>query len=75
MVRFILGQYLAKKGLSSAQLERTVKGIAPITARKYAAGERNPTLESLDKVITALRQLTGEEVTVADLLEYVPNKR
>jgi DNA-binding Xre family transcriptional regulator len=28
--------------------------------------------DSLDKIITALRELTGEEITPNDLLEYVP---
>jgi DNA-binding Xre family transcriptional regulator len=29
--------------------------------------------DSIDKLITALRSLTGEEITVSDLLEYIPD--
>jgi DNA-binding Xre family transcriptional regulator len=31
--------------------------------------------DNLDKVITALRELTGKEITPNDLLEYIPDKR
>ena len=71
MIQFRLKDYLASKDITAYKLGQTVKGLERVTIKKYAAGERTPTLDSLDKVITALRDLTGEEVSVCDLLEYV----
>jgi hypothetical protein len=71
MIRFKLKDYLDAKGISAYKLGQTVKGLEPVTVRKYAAGERMPTLDSLDRLIVALRELTSERVSVCDLLEYV----
>lgn len=70
MIQFLLKEFLDSKNISAYRLGQTVKGLERVTIKKYAAGERTPTLDSLDKVITALRELTGEEVSVCDLLEY-----
>ena len=70
MITFKLKEFLEEHDLSAYKLGQAVEGISEITVRKYAAGERQPQLESLDAVITALRALTGKDVTPGDLLEY-----
>jgi DNA-binding Xre family transcriptional regulator len=53
--------------LSNGRLSRT--GIYRLTADDLKAIR----FESLGVLIPALRELTGEQVEVSDLLEYVPN--
>jgi DNA-binding Xre family transcriptional regulator len=74
VIVFNLKHLLEKHGISSYKFERSVEGYAPVTIKKIVSGENNPSLESLDKIITALRNLTGENVTPNDLLEYIPDK-
>jgi predicted transcriptional regulator len=73
VIIFKLKSLLEKHGISSYKFERSVEGYVPVTIKKIVSGENNPSLESLDKIITALRELTDEEITPNDLLEYVPD--
>lgn len=72
VIVFKLKHLLEQHDISSYKFERSVEGYAPVTIKKIVSGENNPSLESLDKIITALRNLTGENVTPNDLLEYIP---
>ncbi len=74
-IRWKLREYLDTHGvsayklaeLSNGRLSRT--GIYRLTADDLKAIR----FESLGVLIPALRELTGEQVEVSDLLEYVPN--
>lgn len=70
MIRFKLKAYLEREGVPLREFARRVEGLSPKTIYTYASGTRNPTLDSLDRLITALRDVTGHPVEVADLLEY-----
>jgi DNA-binding Xre family transcriptional regulator len=50
-------------------------GVSYPTLHELKTGKRTDMyLKSLDKLITALREMTGEEITPNDLLEYIPDK-
>lgn len=46
--------------------------MSPKTVYAIASGRHRPSMEALEKILDALRELTGEEVSPEDLLEYVP---
>jgi L-fucose isomerase-like protein len=71
VIKVKLKEYLSENGLSAYQLGKAVEGMNEVTARLIASGTRNPSLESLDNIIKALRKLTGKKVKVSDLLEFV----
>jgi len=68
-----LDRFLERHQLSRYQLAKELDAYAVgrSTAYAVAAGNNQPTLKTLGAIIAALRKLTGEEVTFADLLEYV----
>jgi transcriptional regulator with XRE-family HTH domain len=70
MLRFKLKLFLEQHGLTAYQLAQAVEELDEQTIFAYARGSRTPRLDSLDLLIGALRDLTGLEVGVADLLEY-----
>ena len=70
MIKFRLKEFLEAHGVSAYRLGQEVKGVSAVAVRKYAAGERQPQLDSLAAIITALRAITGKDVTPGDLLEY-----
>jgi DNA-binding Xre family transcriptional regulator len=50
-------------------------GVSYTTLHQLQKGTRTDMrVGSVDKLITALRELTGKEVTACDLLEYIPDK-
>jgi DNA-binding Xre family transcriptional regulator len=73
VIEFKLKAVLEKHGMSGYRLEQSVEEFAPITIRKIVSGENSVSLESLNSIISALRQLTGKEIEVSDLLEYIPD--
>jgi len=74
--RWRLADFLNKRDISVYALAKT-RGVTKMNsiyrlARKGQEPQRID-LAVLAEVITELRQLTGEEVQLADLLEYVPD--
>jgi hypothetical protein len=57
-----LGKFVEEKKLMSA-----------VAIRKFANSDRFPRETSLNIVIQALRDYTSKDVTVSDLLEYIPD--
>lgn len=74
VIRLKLKELLQKHDITSYRLEQSVEGVAPVTIRKIVAGERNPSFETLEKILETLADL-GITVSICDLLEYTPNQR
>lgn len=69
-VRWIVRPYLDRHNLSAYRLMKE-SGLAQGTVYRLVRGETNTlNAETLDRVMTALRRLTGENVQIGDLLEY-----
>ncbi len=69
MVTWKLREYLDRHEVSAYALAQATD-LAPSTVYALARGrQRRTDLDVLDKVLTALEQLTGERVSVCDLLE------
>lgn len=68
-IRPRLREYLDTKGLTAYRLAQRVDGMKPASVYAIAAGKKRPSLESLEKILGALRELTGEPVSLADVLE------
>lgn len=64
--------YLEERGLSAYRVSKHARGMSPKTVYAIASGRHRPSMEALEKLLDALREITGEEVVPADLLEYVP---
>ncbi|UCH24644.1 MAG: helix-turn-helix transcriptional regulator [Trueperaceae bacterium] len=75
MIKVKLSAYLEREGITVYQLAQRVEGLSPKSVYTYANGTRNPSLDSLDKLVTALRELTDKPVEVSDLLEYQQEDR
>ena len=56
------GKHLEEKGVMSA-----------VAVRKFAKSDRYPRDTSLSILIAGLREYTGKNVEVSDLLEYIPD--
>jgi DNA-binding Xre family transcriptional regulator len=74
VIRLRLKEVLRQHDITSYRLEQSVEGIAPVTIRKIVAGERNPSFETLEKILETLADL-GVATSLCDLLEYTPNAR
>jgi DNA-binding XRE family transcriptional regulator len=72
MIRVRLRDVLAEHDLSAYRLAKQVRGVSPKTVYAVSAGRAGPSLEALDHILTALRELTGEALQPGDLLEYIP---
>ena len=72
MIRVRVKEVLARHGLSPSQLAKKTDGISAKTVHAVSAGRATPSLMALDHILTALRDLTGEDLQPGDLLEYVP---
>ena len=48
--------------------------MSGVSIHKFAAGDRFPREASLNIIIEALRDYTGKDIAVSDLLEYIPDK-
>jgi transcriptional regulator with XRE-family HTH domain len=70
VIKVKLSAYLEREGITVYQLAQRVEGLSPKSVYTYANGTRNPSLDSLDKLVAALRELTDKPVEVSDLLEY-----
>ena len=69
-VRWTVRPFLVRHGLSAYRLMKQ-SGLAQGTVYRLVRGETNTlNAETLDRVMTALRELTGEDVQIGDLLRY-----
>lgn len=71
--RIKLKRLLQQRGISVYRLSQETKGQLSIQSLYNLTGEPPPKrieLASLDAIVEALHRITGEEITVCDLLEY-----
>lgn len=64
--------YLQEHNLSAYRVSQHARGMSPKTVYAIASGRNRPSMEALEKLLDALREITGEEVGPGDLLEYLP---
>lgn len=75
VVRWRLADYLEKRGLTAYALGKAMGTSYMNTVYRMARRGDEPTrvdLPTLSSVLDGLRKLTGEDVQIADVLEYVP---
>lgn len=71
-----LAQFLQARGITAYALAKATGTARPTTIYRLARADHEPTrvdLPTLTMVIDGLRTLTGEDVQVSDILEYVPD--
>lgn len=76
--RWRLDQYLKARGFSAYALAKAIGTSRATTIYRLAKAGHTPTridLPTLTLVLDGLRKLTGEEVQITDILEYVPDTR
>lgn len=76
VTRWKLAEYLEKRGFSAYALAKASGITQPNTIYRIAKPGKEPTridLPTLTYVLDGLRKLTGEDVQIADVLEYVPD--
>ncbi|WP_191240919.1 helix-turn-helix domain-containing protein [Deinococcus ficus] len=74
MVEWQLREYLDAHGLSVYSLVKATGGALSTTGvYNLSRGTKQVKLETLDLIITALREMTGHDVTVGDVLRYTPH--
>jgi transcriptional regulator with XRE-family HTH domain len=71
-VRVRFKDYLEEHEISAYRVSKHAWGMSPKTVYAIASGRHRPSMEALEKLLAALREITGEEVVPGDLLEYVP---
>lgn len=71
-VQWRIKEFLKKHKISAASLERKA-GIGTHRISKITRGDGSKLVDrdNLAKIIAALREMTGENVQISDLLEYV----
>lgn len=76
MIQLKIRAFLETHGLSVYELANAVveetESLSEASVYKIASGKRNPSLVSLDLILTALSKLTRKHVEVADVLTFVP---
>lgn len=76
MIQTRLRAFLDSHDLSVYQLANAVaeetNALSETSIYKIASGQRNPSLASLDLILTALTRLTGKHVDLSELLEFIP---
>jgi DNA-binding Xre family transcriptional regulator len=76
VIRIRLDKYVQPEGPVVALTLAQKTGLSYTTLHELKTGKKEVIKsDSLDRIISALRELTGEEVTPNDLLEYVPDKK
>ena len=74
MVSWRLKHTMDIHGVTRYALQKRT-GIAMNTLRALYDGETlRPDLQVLDRVVHALREMTGKAITLQDLLEYTPTQ-
>lgn len=77
MVRWRLADYLQQRGFSAYALGKIIGGARMNTVYRIARRGEEPTrvdFETLALIITGLRTMTGEDVQITDILEYVSDE-
>lgn len=75
MIKIRLDKYIQPEGPVVALTLAQKTGLSYTTLHELKVGKKEVIKsDSLDKIITALRELTGEAITPNDLLEYIPDK-
>lgn len=69
-VKWKVRHFLERRGITAYRLMKE-SGLAQGTVYRLVNGDtRSLNTDTLDRVMSALRRLTGHEVEIADLLEY-----
>ena len=74
VTRWRLAKFLKVRGLSAYSLAKAT--ARPTTIYRLAKEDHEPTrvdLPTLTLVLDGLRKLTGENVQITDILEYIPD--
>ncbi|MBB6016923.1 helix-turn-helix domain-containing protein [Deinococcus radiopugnans] len=74
--RWRLATFLRERGLSAYALAKAMEAPRPTTIYRLAREDHEPTrvdLPTLTAVLDGLRRLTGEDIQLTDVLEYVPD--
>lgn len=75
MIRIKVGEFIDDAGLSRNAVAREAK-IRSNAIYEMASNEtKRLDLETFNKVIETLRNMTGRDVTIADMLEYTPDDK
>lgn len=75
-MRWKLNEYLERRNLSAYALAKASGITQPNTVYRLAKVGREPTridIPTLMAVLDGLRRLTGEDVQIPDILEYIPD--
>ncbi len=78
VVRWMLPKYLEQKGLTAYRLATVVDRKRENTIYRLAREEVSPSrvdFEVLAEILDGLRELTGENVQVTDLISYTPDQK
>jgi DNA-binding Xre family transcriptional regulator len=70
MIRVRLQEILSRHQIDAEQLAARAPGAAARAVSAIGAGEGEMTLETLDALLSAPRELTGSPLQPGDLLEY-----
>jgi DNA-binding XRE family transcriptional regulator len=70
VIRLKLKELLEAHGVSAYALGKAVEGISPKTIYMYVNGQRQPSLGAVATLLHSLRELTGENIQLCELLEY-----
>lgn len=76
VTRWRLAKFLKVRGLSAYSLAKATGTARPTTIYRLAKEDHEPTrvdLPTLTLVLDGLRKLTGENVQITDILEYIPD--
>jgi transcriptional regulator with XRE-family HTH domain len=71
-IKVLLPELLARRQINRRQLAEQT-GLRYATLSDVYHGQRRPSLETLERIMQGLEQLTGQLVELSELLEVVPS--
>jgi len=71
VLRLKLKDFLEAHDLSAYQLAQEVSGVGAQTVYSIVRGDRKPSWESLDSIVSALCRLTKRPVRIQEIVEHV----
>ncbi|WP_035289975.1 helix-turn-helix domain-containing protein [Brevibacillus thermoruber] len=75
MIRFKLLGFIEEHGITRGALAREAK-VRPNAVYEMCDNKtKRIDLDTFDKILETLNEMTGREVTLQDILEYIPNKK
>ncbi|MED1874163.1 helix-turn-helix transcriptional regulator [Brevibacillus agri] len=75
MIRFKLLDFIEENGITRGALAREAK-VRPNAVYEMCDNKtKRVDLDTFDKILETLSNMTGRDVILADVLEYVPNKK